>query len=845
MFIQFSHKKVFSFFIAILSIVGYGTFVFSAQLADGTTPPSGGYLAGDSILDPGCAPGSANCYQNVGGGWSLTGNAGTTAGTNFIGTTDAEDFIIKVNSTEIARFGQNSNIALVNYTDGMLSGADGNGNTGVTASGAGSIAWGGSVFFSDYPIASGQVSTAWGIDTQASGIASTAFGQTTLASGAGAFAWGNGTVASGGSATAWGDSADATSNFATAWGASTLASNDNATAWGSGSTASGIMSTAFGQGTTASSSRAASWGFNTIASGQITTAFGSTTIARSYSETAIGTFNTDYTPNSTAAIDVADRLFLVGNGTSGVALSDAFTILKNGKTGIGYDSFETTTFDSLLQVNGAILSSTLAGCVNPLAANTDGKIQCGSAITGPATLIGSTSGITVTGTPIATSETWLGYQTGQNGGSTLNTVFIGLRAGDNGDNAHFSVFEGYEAGKDARNANAAVFIGTTAGNGATNAGASVFLGGGAGLSATNAANGIFIGSSAGNAAVSAEGSILIGTQAGNNATNATRSIFIGYQAGNNDIVNNTSSGSSILIGEGTSTGGFSNSIALGKQAANSASNQLMIGSNDDPAMRINTLVFNDGTGNTCAINASTGITCSSDERLKTDIVDLSSSTLDAITQLRTVKYKWNSGPEITQTHIGFIAQNMQQYFPELVTQNADGMLSVNYANITPVLAEGIKELDIKIKNIQSFTTASDTSFLNTVKTWLASETNGILNIFSKKVTSEQICLKRTDGSERCITAEQVDQILGSTPSIPSGGTPTPDPAPTPTPDETLTPQPEPNNNPVVDPTPDPIPTPSPDDTPILEPEPNNNPVVDPTPEPIPETTPVTEEIPVE
>ena len=33
-----------------------------------------------------------------GGGWSLTGNAGTTAGTNFVGTTDNVAFEIRVNN---------------------------------------------------------------------------------------------------------------------------------------------------------------------------------------------------------------------------------------------------------------------------------------------------------------------------------------------------------------------------------------------------------------------------------------------------------------------------------------------------------------------------------------------------------------------------------------------------------------------------------------------------------------------------------------------------------------------------------------------------------------------------
>jgi trimeric autotransporter adhesin len=38
-----------------------------------------------------------------GGSWALTGNAGTVAGTNFIGTTDAIDFVVKTNNVERLR----------------------------------------------------------------------------------------------------------------------------------------------------------------------------------------------------------------------------------------------------------------------------------------------------------------------------------------------------------------------------------------------------------------------------------------------------------------------------------------------------------------------------------------------------------------------------------------------------------------------------------------------------------------------------------------------------------------------------------------------------------------------
>jgi hypothetical protein len=38
-----------------------------------------------------------------GNAWQLSGNAGTTAGTNFIGTTDAQDMVVKTNNTEKLR----------------------------------------------------------------------------------------------------------------------------------------------------------------------------------------------------------------------------------------------------------------------------------------------------------------------------------------------------------------------------------------------------------------------------------------------------------------------------------------------------------------------------------------------------------------------------------------------------------------------------------------------------------------------------------------------------------------------------------------------------------------------
>lgn len=46
---------------------------------------------------------AGNVTLSISGGWSLTGNSGTTAGTNFIGTTDARDLVFKTNNTEAFR----------------------------------------------------------------------------------------------------------------------------------------------------------------------------------------------------------------------------------------------------------------------------------------------------------------------------------------------------------------------------------------------------------------------------------------------------------------------------------------------------------------------------------------------------------------------------------------------------------------------------------------------------------------------------------------------------------------------------------------------------------------------
>lgn len=268
----------------------------------------------------------------------------------------------------------------------------------------------------------------------------------------------------------------------------------------------------------------------------------------------------------------------------------------------------------------------------------------GSSVAGNSTAVfigaGAGSG-TVTN---AQDSVFIGDTAGHSASSASNSVFIGASAGDTASSANNSIFVGASAGANATSANNANYFGHNAGLSASAAANSNFMGSSAGSAATSAANSNFFGKSAGSAATSADNanffgqsagqsasgashgnfigsfagtsatnaasSIFVGTNAGRSATNAANSIFIGNSSGNSDTVNNTISGTSILIGNSTSTGGFGDSVAIGAGATNTATNQLLIASAYTqfnmrginwtmPSAQgtANTVLTNDGSGN--------------------------------------------------------------------------------------------------------------------------------------------------------------------------------------------------------------------------------------------------------
>jgi len=110
-------------------------------------------------------------------------------------------------------------------------------------------------------------------------------------------------------------------------------------------------------------------------------------------------------------------------------------------------------------------------------------------------------------------------------------------------------------------------------------------------------------------------------------------------------------------------------------------------------------------GSTFGVTGSGGIvgnsfTYSSDESLKENISSLENS-LDKITVLEGVSFTWKNQSYAEGTKLGFIAQDVEKVFPEVVqTQSETGLKSVEYGNLVAPLVEAVKEQQIQIEQLQ-------------------------------------------------------------------------------------------------------------------------------------------------
>ena len=149
---------------------------------------------------------------------------------------------------------------------------------------------------------------------------------------------------------------------------------------------------------------------------------------------------------------------------------------------------------------------------------------------------------------------------------------------------------------------------------------------------------------------------------------------------------------------------------------------------------------------------------SSDKRLKKEIKPLYGS-LDKLLKLNGVSYKKILPPkeyqkgkllagiddvvkqktilgdtastksdEELEKNFGFVAQELEEIFPELVDQDEDGYLNVDYVSLVPVLVEALKEIQLEVDTLRALNAkvlaskSGGSSFVPTSKSHVLSET---------------------------------------------------------------------------------------------------------------------------
>ena len=112
-----------------------------------------------------------------------------------------------------------------------------------------------------------------------------------------------------------------------------------------------------------------------------------------------------------------------------------------------------------------------------------------------------------------------------------------------------------------------------------------------------------------------------------------------------------------------------------------------------------------GVGISGALNVGGDVVAyaSSDERLK-DNIELISNPIEKVQSLKGVTWNWNdNADELQQSlpNVGVIAQDVEKVLPQLVTDRDNGFKGVDYAKLTGLLIEAIKDQQKQIDELKS------------------------------------------------------------------------------------------------------------------------------------------------
>lgn len=145
--------------------------------------------------------------------------------------------------------------------------------------------------------------------------------------------------------------------------------------------------------------------------------------------------------------------------------------------------------------------------------------------------------------------------------------------------------------------------------------------------------------------------------------------------------------------------------------------------------------------NGCLKNfAGTGLagTCSSDERLKTNIVEFQDGYLEKLLELKIISYNWNdTAKEVNKvdtaaTNYALLAQNVESVFPEFVSIDSNGYKQVDYSRLPLYMLKSVQELGSRVAGLaEEFRT--------------------------KKLRTQELCV-----DDVCVTKDQFRRMLENT-----------------------------------------------------------------------------------
>ena len=94
--------------------------------------------------------------------------------------------------------------------------------------------------------------------------------------------------------------------------------------------------------------------------------------------------------------------------------------------------------------------------------------------------------------------------------------------------------------------------------------------------------------------------------------------------------------------------------------------------------------------------AATSYSTTSDARYKTNVTSLEHRA-NRLLELKGVSFRWRDETHFdNETHFGFIAQDVEDVFPEIVRENSQGMRSLQIDAVGPLLVEALRLLQRRV-----------------------------------------------------------------------------------------------------------------------------------------------------